>query len=300
VLPSFHQGYERGKRRLESMGFTLKEGQTIALQKWYAAGTPEQQAADINAMFDNPKIKALIATSGGNSAISVLEHLDYDVIKQHPKPFIGMSDMTAYHLALYAKTGLAGFHMDDVIFGLGGNRPGSTFDDAPTLAQAYIDALTSDKPMGALPHKNVWETWRDGVAEGQLIGGNLNSIGRQIGTPYFPKTSDFDGAILFWESVGQPAYQIARSLYQLKYAGILKRIGGMVVGTITDMPAADTEMDIPSVKDVVLEVTKAYNFPIMANLDFGHYTVNLPMIIGLEAKIDTKSQSLHLLEGAVI
>lgn len=300
VLPSFREGYERGKRRLESMGFKLKEGRTVGLQHWYSAGTPEQQAADINTMFADPEVKAIIATSGGNSAISVLEHLDYDLVKLHPKPFIGMSDMTVYHLALYAKTGLAGFHMDDVIFGLGGNRPGFTFDDAPKLGQAYIDALISDKPIGAMPHKNAWEAWREGVAEGPLIGGNLNAIGRQIGTPYFPKVSDFDGAILFWESVGQPTHQIARSLYQLKYAGILERISGMVIGTITDVPPANPEMDEPSAKEVVLEVTRGYDFPILSNLDFGHYTVNLPMIVGLRAKINAKDQSLQLLESAVV
>jgi muramoyltetrapeptide carboxypeptidase len=281
------------------MGFKLKEGKTVGLQHWFGAGTPEQQAIDINDMFADTEVKAIIATSGGNSAISVLEHLNYDLIKKHPKPFIGMSDMTVYHLALYTKVGLVGFHMDDVIFGLGGNRPGFTFDDTPKLSQAYVTALTSNKPLGALPHNNTWEVWRKGVAEGRLIGGNLNAIGRQMGTPYFPKVSHFDGAILFWESVGQPVYQIARSLYQLKYAGILERISGMAIGTITDIPPTNAEMDEPSAKEAVLEITKAYDFPIMANLDFGHYTVNLPMPVGVLAKIDTKESNLHLLESTV-
>ena len=300
VLPSFRDNYERGKQQLRDMGFQLKEGKTIGLQHWYSAGTPQEQAGDINAMFADPEVKAIVATSGGHSAISVLELLDYDLIRQHPKPFIGMSDMTCYHLALYAQTGLVGFHMDEVIFGLGMNGSQVVAETNATITKAYINVLTKDTPIGTLPHLTKWDAWREGQAVGHLIGGNLNSMTYQMGTPYFPKPEMFDGAILFWESVGQPKYNILRSLYQLKYYGALERISGMCIGTITDVPpVSDKELTEPSVKDIVLDITKEYDFPVMAGMDFGHYTPNIPMPIGIRAKFDTAKLELRLLEGAV-
>lgn len=300
VLPSFRDNYERGKRMLEAMGFKLKEGKTIGLQHWYSAGTPQQQAADIHAMFADPEVKAVIAASGGHSAISVLEHLDYDLIRKHPKPFIGMSDMSCYHLALYAQTGLVGFHMDEVTWGIGWNWAKDEFAGAGAIKQAYVDVLTHSEPLGPLPPSATGESWRDGKAEGQLLGGNINSISQLMGTPYLPPAQAFDGAILFWEAVGCAKYDLARCLYQLKYYGALQRISGMLVGTITDVPASsDPAIDEPEIKDIVLEITKDYTFPIMAGLDFGHYTPNIPMPLGIRARFDTATLQLALTESAV-
>ena len=119
VLPSFRESYERGKKVILDLGFKIKEGKTIGKTRWWMAGTPKEVGEDINNMFADKNIKAIMAQTGGYSAISVLEHLDYELIKNNPKPFIGMSDMTAYHLAIFTKTRMVGFHMDDVTFGLG-------------------------------------------------------------------------------------------------------------------------------------------------------------------------------------
>ncbi len=301
VLPQFREQYERGCSVLEGMGFTIKEGKTVGLQWGYQAGTPQEQAGDINAMFADPLVRALIATSGGHSAISVLEYLDYDLIRANPKPFIGMSDVSVYHLALYARTGLVGFHMDELTFGLGSNRPGGRMDDVPAFKQAYRDVLTSTEPLGTLPHHGQWESWRDGAAEGVLIGGNLNSMLRAAGTPYLPVVDDFDGALLFWEAVGQPLHEIRRCLFQLKYAGILECAGGMLIGTVSDVPPlAEDGITEPSLRDIVLEVTAGYDFPIMAGLDFGHYTVNLPMPVGVRARMQTNELGLALIESAAV
>ncbi len=299
VLPDFREKYDRGKQVLEDMGFRLKEGKTIALQHWYSAGTPEQQAADINAMFADPEVSALTAASGGHSAISVLEHLDYDLIREHPKPFIGMSDMTCYQLALFAKLGLVGFHMDEVGFGLGWNWQRSKFADTDEVKKLYRQVLTEDKPLGAIPHIRTWEAWKPGQAEGQLIGGNINAMTFQIGTPYFPELAAFDGAILFWEAVGRPLHETARSLYQLKYHGLFDRIGGMLIGTVTAVPPAREEgLTEPTLKELVWEVAKDHQFPIMANMDFGHFSVNPPMPVGIQASFDTKKLEMRLIEAA--
>lgn len=300
ILPDFREKYERGKQVLEDMGFRLKEGKTIGLNRWYAAGTPKQQADDINAMFADDEVQALIAASGGFSGISVLEHLDYDLIKQHPKPFIGMSDMTCYQLAMYVKTGLVGFHMDEVGMGLGWNWQRKKFQDTERVKELYAKVLTDTDAIGSVPNIRQWEEWKPGKAEGTLLGGNLNVLTFQLGTPYFPSIESFDNAILFWEAVGRPLHEIARSLYQFKYHGIFDRIAGMLVGTVTAVPPPrDEGLQEPALKELVLEVAKDYKFPIMGNMDFGHYSINPPMPVGIRAGFDTKDLNFSLFEAAI-
>jgi muramoyltetrapeptide carboxypeptidase len=301
LLPSFREHYERGKQTLLEMGFYLKEGKTVhAPAHFYAADTPQNQAADINAMFADPEVKAIIATSGGHSASTVLPYLDYGLIRQHPKPFIGMSDMTAYHMAIYAKTGMVGFHMDELVFGLGWNWNRDEYKNQKKVKQTFKDVLTTAEPLGALPHITPWESWRDGSASGKLIGGTLPLLTYSVGTPYFPNAAAFDNAILFWEVTGRPLHEVQRMLCQLKYTGVLERISGMLIGTLTDiLPLGRAEIVEPDAKTVVLELTQEYGFPIMASMDFGHNMLNLPMPIGIRASFDTKKLELRLDEGAV-
>jgi muramoyltetrapeptide carboxypeptidase len=301
LLPSFQEHYERGKQTLLDMGFKLKEGKTIhSSAHFYAADTPRNQAADISAMFADSEIKAIIATSGGHSAATVLPLLDYDLIRQHPKPFIGMSDMTCYHLAIYAQTGMVGFHMDELVFGIGWNWNRDKYKDQERVKQAFKDILTSNQPLGALSHIAPWESWRDGSASGRLIGGTLPLMTYSVGTPYFPDISAFDGAILFWEVTGRPIHEVQRMLCQLKYAGAFERISGMLIGTLTEIPPLGQDGIVePDAKTMVLELLSEYDFPIMAGMDFGHYTMNLPMPIGVNASFDTAILQLRLEEGAV-
>lgn len=300
VLPSFRDKYEHGKHLLEHMGFRLKEGKTIRLQHGYAAGTPQEQADDIQAMFADSEVRAIIAAVGGHTAITVLDLIDYDLIRANPKPFIGMSDVTSYHLALYARAGLVGFHMDEVSFGLGANWDNAETSDY-AIKQAYVDILTKTKAIGNLPHLTSWETWRGGEAMGRLIGGNLNALCKLIGTPFLPSLEQFKGAILFWEQVGRPTHETMQMLYQLKHAGILERISGMCVGTITKVPPhPDKDIAEPSLKQIVLDITEPYDTPIIASMDFGHHTPNIPMPIGLQAHLNAVEQQLTLTESAVV
>lgn len=286
VLPSFKENYEKGKSGIQELGFKIKEGNTIGKTRCWMAGTPKEVAQDINSMFADKNIKAIMAQTGGYSAISVLEYLDYELITKNPKPFIGMSDMTTYHLAIFAKTGLVGFHMDDVLH----------FNK-----EFFLKFLTKTEAPGIIKPISEWEEWKKGKAKGSLIGGILQLVAAQSGTSYFPGLEDFNGAILFWEDVGQELHMIARNLYRLKYYGILDRISGMLIGKIKYIkPMKDKEVVEPTAKEMTLEILKDYKFPIMANLDFGHFTVNIPMPIGIKVSFDTQKKQLNFLESAVI
>lgn len=301
VFPEFKAQYEKGKKMIEDLGFKIKEGETIGKTRWWMSGTPKEVAGDINAMFADNEVKAIMAQTGGYSAISVIEHLDYDLIAKTPKPFIGMSDMTVYHLAIFAKTGMVGFHMDDVTFGFGRQLKQGQ-DHWPELNQDFfLKFLTSTNAPGVIAPVTDWENWKEGKAEGHLIGGILERISTLSGTKYFPKLELFEGAILFWEEVGINVSEIYQYLYQLKNAGILEKLNGMLIGKIKYVkPMREQDLVVPSVKEVILDVLKDYDFPVMANLDFGHFTVNIPMPIGIKVSFDTAIKELKFLESAVI
>lgn len=301
VFPSHKEKYEKGKKEILEMGFKVKERKTITQQRWWMAGTPEEVADDINSMFADKSIKAIIAHTGGYSAISVVEHLDYELISKNPKPFIGMSDMTIYHLSILSQTGLVGFHMDDLSFGFG-RQVMEGQEEWPNLdKEFFLKFLTKTEAPGLIKPITVWEEWKKGKAEGYLIGGILERISTLAGTKYFPPLNFFEGSILFWEEIGVELPQIHQYLYQLKNMGILEKINGMLIGKLKYIkPAREKEITEPTIKEMILDILKDYQFPIMANLDFGHFTVNIPMPIGIKVSFDTSSKELNFLEGAVI
>lgn len=286
VLSSFKENYERGKEVIQDLGFKIYEGKTIGKIRWWAAGTPKEVAEDINLMFADKNVKAIFAQTGGYSASSVLEYLDYKLISQNPKPYIGMSDVTNFHMAFLTKCKMVGFHMDDVLH---------------INQEFFLKFLTKNKPAEVINPLTEWEEWRKGKVAGRLMGGNLHLLTNLIGTPYFPTLKDWKGAILFWEEVGEPLHNIARFLTHLKYAGILDKISGMLIGKITYIkPPREKEVVAPSPKELILEVLKDYKFPIMSNLDFGHFTVNIPMPVGIKVSFDTSKKQLNFLESAVV
>jgi len=301
VLPSFRKNYERGKKVIYDLGFKIKEGKTIGQKRWWMAGTPKEVADDINSMFAETDVKAIMVQAGGYSAISVLEYLNYELITNNPKPFIGISDVTNFHLAFFTQVGLVGFHMDDATFGLGSQRNVEDKTLKEFDKEMFLKFLTKNKPPGIINSLTDWEEWKKGQTSGQLLGGNLHILCNLIGTPYFPKLEEFEKGIFYWEEVGQSLYQIVRSLYQLKYLGVLDRISGMLIGKITYIkPVKEKEIVEPTAKEMILDLLKDYHFPIMANLDFGHFTINIPMPLGIRVSFDTTKKELKFLEGTVV
>jgi muramoyltetrapeptide carboxypeptidase len=300
LLPAWRAAYERGTDMLRALGFTSKEGQTIGLCRYWAAGTPQDQADDINRMFADPEVKAIITLTGGFPGMSVLDRIDYATIRAHPKPFLGFSDITLYHLAFFARCGLVGFHADGHIDGLGGTWPQLDGSRRGYLMRLYRQLLTSTTPVGLIEPARAWECWRPGQARGPLVGGCLKRITALAATPYFPALEVFDGAILFWEEIGREIWDLSIDLYILKHRGILDRIAGMLIGQLTWINQNFEGIDYPTVREVVFDVVDGYSFPIMASVDFGHQIANIPLPIGIEAIFDAEAASLALVEAPVL
>ena len=298
LFPSREADYEFGKQTLQSYGFHIKEGRTIRQKHWWSAGTANEQAADINAMFADPDIHGIVCLTGGFSAIQVIDKLDYELIRRSPKPFIGMSDNTTYQIAMYAQSGLIGFHGNTILEGFG-----EFYRQAPSAYQKVIDdlykrLLTNPNPLGKLPQLTEWECWRAGTAQGKLFGGVLRRFVGLAGTKYFPPLSEFDGAILFWEEIGETLYDITINLTKLKHVGILERISGMIVGKLTWVNQFFDEIEHPTSREAVLNALADYKFPILAEVDFGHNQTMLPLPIGLTALMDSANKHFEILESA--
>ncbi|MFH0749933.1 MAG: LD-carboxypeptidase [Candidatus Gottesmanbacteria bacterium] len=297
---SYIQEYKIAIQELENMGFKVKEGKNLNRVKWWFAGTAQERATDINEMFTDPEVKAIMVHEGGQSAIAVLELIDYELVKKHPKPFIGFSDVTNIHIALHAQTGLVGFHGPLLTYSLGKIWEKYLPDKKEEGKSRLLNMLTSDKPAGVISPFTEWQCWKEGEAEGTLFGGNLGNLASLVGTKYFPKLDDIQNSILFWEIDNVPSYRIEKGLYQLKYAGILDCISGMLVGKLPDIKRTAWEgLQEPTLKEIVLETLKDYSFPIIGEVDFGHKTVDTPMPIGIRAKMIAKELRLEFLEAAV-
>lgn len=292
--------YKKGVQELEGMGFKVKEGKNLRKVKWWFAGTPEERAEDINSMFADSEVQAVIVHDGGQSAITVLERIDYGLVKANPKPFIGFSDITNIHCALFTKVGLVGFHGALLTYSLG-RVWGEYLPDKKEVGKTLLfNALTSTNALGKIQPLTKWECWREGNTSGQLFGGNLSMLASLVGTEYFPKLDDLKDCILFWEIDNNPSYRIEKGLYQLKYAGILNVISGMLVGKLPDIKRTAWEgFEEPTPKQITMEVLKDYNFPIIGEVDFGHKTVDIPMPIGIEVKLNAQNLELEFLESAV-
>ncbi|MFC1624784.1 LD-carboxypeptidase [Patescibacteria group bacterium] len=298
---NYYNRYKKGVKELESLGFKVKEGKNLRKVKWWFAGTPEERAEDINSMFADPEVKAIIVHDGGQSAIAVLDYLDYELIKNNPKPLLGFSDVTNIHLALYTKCSLIGFHSGLLTYSLGGVWQDVPPENKERGRDLLFNILTSDEVPDKVEPITTWECWRPGVAEGKLLGGNLGMLTSLVGTKYFPKLDDLKGCILFWETDNTSSYRIEKELYQLKYSGILDIVSGMLVGKLPDIKRTSLEgFKEPTPKQIVMETLKGFEFPILGEVDFGHKTVNVPMPIGLSVEMNAEELLLKFNEAAVV
>lgn len=298
---SYYREYKKGVKVIENMGFRTKEAKNIRKTKWWFAGTPKERASDINDMFADPEVKAIIVHDGGTSSISTLELINYEIVRKHPKPFIGFSDITNIHSALFSQVGLVGFHGPLLTYSLGRVWEQFLPNKREEGKKLLFDALTSTSTIGKRIALTKWESWHEGKAEGQLFGGNISILASLIGSKYFPKLNNLKGSILFWEIDNVPSYRIEKALYQFKYAGIIDVISGMLIGKLPDIKKTVWSGLIePTPKEIIMEILKGYNFPIIGEMDFGHKTVDFPMPIGLKAKINADRLSFEILESAVI
>ena len=276
---------------MKELGFRVKVGESAHAKYGYLSGTDEVRARDINAMFADPQVDAIVCTRGGYGTMRLLDLLDYDVIRANPKVFVGFSDITALHIALLEKCGLATFH------GPMATRWKPEFTDGFTQ-HAFFGAVMSAQPLGELrnaPGYHARATVNPGKAEGLLVGGNLSLIAGTIGTPY---ELDTRGRILFIEEIGERTYCVDRMLTQLRLAGKFDDCAGVVFGDFNDCPVEYPEFGL-TLEEVIRDIAAPCGKPIFTGLQAGHVSPKLTLPLGTRCRMDADSCTLEILESAV-
>ncbi len=289
--PAAAEDTERGVAVLEGLGLRVVRGRHLGARRGYLAGDDGERARDLLDAFADPEVRAVFCLRGGYGSLRILPLLDYGLIAAHPKALVGYSDVTALLLAVHRLGGLVVFHGPMVASDLG-RSPGRA-----TLAWLRR-ALFAPEPLGALPVPEDGPdpvTVRGGVAEGELVGGNLSLVASTLGTPYEIET---DGRLLFLEEVGEEPYRLDRLLTHLRNAGKLARVAGVALGHLGAWPGAADASRWVEVRRVVEELLGGLGVPVLAGLPFGHGPWNLTLPLGVRAVLDATGGTLTLVEPA--
>ncbi|HIM27902.1 MAG TPA: LD-carboxypeptidase [Candidatus Marinimicrobia bacterium] len=260
-----------------SRNFHLTYGESIKLKEGPFAGPPELRADDLNNMFADPNIDAIFCARGGYGANRVLPLLNYDLIKENPKIFIGNSDITAYLTSITQKTEIITFHGPMLVSYKHGFIE-YNFDQ-------MMKVLTSTKnivinpPAEFDPH-----ILKKGTAKGPLWGGNLSLVMNRLGTDGQINTT---GCILFLEDLDEYLYSFERMLVHLQTAGVFNNINGLIIGELIDIK--DQEISFgKSTDDIIMEICGTMDIPIVTNFPCGHgkYQATLPISLPIELCAD--------------
>ena len=265
---------------LESSGFRIHIAPHVYDRHDYLAGDDEARLSDLHAMFQDREIKAIFCARGGYGTLRLLDKIDYDLIREHPKIIVGYSDITALLMAINKTTGLVTFH-GPMVRGLSALHDNSR--------ENLFRLISSNQPVSFSPMSG--NPLIAGRAKGPLIGGNLSLICHLIGTPFLPS---IEGSVLFIEDRGEPLYRIDRMLTHLALTGQLKGIAGLIGGEFIECG------DNSAIDNLLNTLASDLDIPLTTGFPVGHGPTNLALPLGLPAQLDTDSMTLSLLESCVI
>jgi len=250
----------------KKQGYKVELGKHIFAQHFQFAGTDTQRLEDLQTAFDDPKTDAIICSRGGYGTVHIIDKLDFTKFKKHPKWLVGFSDVTILHSCLN-NLGIATIH---------GAMPPFFFDEIgdPNENLTSLIDLLEGKNCNYNFAKN--DKNRTGNTNAELVGGNLSLITSLLGTKYELKTDD---KTLFIEEIDEYLYHIDRMMRQLKLAGKLDKLAGLVVGDFTEIKDNDTPFG-QTIEEIILENVKDYNFPVCFGFPAGHDKKNLALVFG--------------------
>jgi len=279
---------------LEALGLRSKVGRHVLDRYGYLAGRDEDRAADVNAMFADDSVDAILCVRGGWGCNRILPLIDYRSIALHPKILLGYSDITGLLNAVHAKTGLVTFHGP-----VGASVWNAYSVDWLRRVLFKAEAVVMENPKATgdslAQFKDRVHTITPGTARGRLLGGNLTVLAAMVGSSYVP---DFTGAILFLEDTNEHIYRIDRMLTQLRLAGILDRISGFVFGNCTKCGPGDGQGSL-TLEEVLNDHIRPLKIPAWAGAMIGHIENKFMVPVGVQAEIDAARGTITMLEPAV-
>lgn len=283
-------------QNIERLGCRVKQGANLRAVFGNYAGTPQQRLDDLHAMFLDAEVDAIWAIRGGSGCISLLAGLDYALIRTHPKILLGYSDITALHLAIHRHAGLVTFH---------GPVASSTLSDY--AMEQLLAVLADPQPHTVIPmssanaYRGLSEplyairTVHPGTASGVLMGGNLSMVSALAGTPY---AADIAGALLFLEEVNEAPYRIDRWMTQLDLAGGFRNTAAVIIGICENCGPEQGDQSLTLEETLALHLDPLA-VPAVTGYSIGHIRNQCTLPVGVMATLDTRRQTVTLLEAAV-
>jgi len=321
----FPQRYEAGKAQLQTeFGLEVAEARHALRDDAWLQSNPQARAHDLMEAFADPSIQGIISTIGGDDSIRLLPYIDLEVIRAHPKVFLGYSDTTVTHMACF-KAGLVSFYGPAIMAGFGENCGLFSY-----MVDAVRRTIFSAAPIGTVePNRAGWTVehldWADpanqsrrralqpstgwrflqgtGVRRGHLVGGCMEVLDWLRGTEVWPGPDQWQDAILFLETSegAPPPTAVVRYLRTLAAQGILRRLSGILFGRPGGPvpPEHFAEYDA-ALLQVAAEEEGLTELPIVTRMDFGHTDPMMVLPYGLTAEIDCAAGRFAIVEGAVL
>lgn len=283
-------------RILEDRGYQIKIPAGLFDSDGYVAGTDQDRAEQFVAVMTDPEVDAVFAAGGGYGAMRILPHVDFDRIKT-PKLVTGFSDITAVHLALLSQCGWASFHSPNMLdgFGRGVGHQATTRSWFWRMLEGTGQSISLSHRPRPDDQEGCPVPWSmvDGVAQGQLVGGNLSLVSALVGTPYKLETKN---RILFLEDVGERPYRIDRMLSQMQLAGQLDQLNGVLLGQFTDCEPTK-EGATWDIERVLRHYFEDLGVPVIMNFPAGHHHFNSIVPLGYRVELDAAQGEIRLLES---
>lgn len=263
-------------RLLELWGLKVLIGETVNASWHQFAGDDELRVKDLQRFLDDSSVKAVFAARGGYGTIRIIDRIDFTRFAKNPKWIIGFSDITVLHSHIYSNFRVCSIH---------GQMPMNVPDATKPSLESLRKALFGEQLQ--YTYQNLAEN-RNGKAEGILIGGNLTLLMMMAGSV---SDMDYAGKILFIEDVGEYLYSIDRMMWNLKRAGKLAHLKGLIVGGFTCLK----DNDIPfgqTAEEIIKSHVEEYNFPVCYDFPAGHIQNNQALILGKTVILTVDGQDI--------
>jgi muramoyltetrapeptide carboxypeptidase LdcA involved in peptidoglycan recycling len=291
----------RAKTRLEELGFTVTFGKYVNERDAFDSSSIEHRVEDLHNAFADDSVQLILTVIGGYNSNQLLRHIDYDLIRRHPKVLCGYSDITALSTAIYAQTGLVTYSGPH-FFNFGQRRnfeytmdyfkqclfEERTIDIRPS--EVFVDDLwaTKQDELKLLPNPR-WTILQEGEADGTIIGGNLGTLHLLQGTEFMPQFDD-DILLFIEDDAEDKPVTVDRTLQSLLHQPLASRLKAIVLGRFQGQSGMTHDL----LRQIIASKKELQGIPILANLDFGHTTPMITFPIGGRAELTVKQEGLNL------
>lgn len=270
---------EAGLTALRRLGFEPVVAPNVLSRHGLFAGSDAERLAAFHGLAADPSLTAIFFARGGSGLMRLLPALDWDLLRRHPRAYIGYSDLTPFLLEIIRRLGLAAFHGSMVAADMARGL-------LPEEEESLLGALA-----GRYPVEQPFSRWlrepASGEARGVLLGGCLSLLTATLGTPFAP---ELERGLVFWEDLNEPPYKVDRMLTHLGLSGNLANIAGMIVGQIGNGQEGGS-LDWPG---LIAESVAGFSWPVGWGLPSGHFAPNWTLPLGLPARLDGGSLRLVL------